>query len=170
MICTVIFCLVFTAPAKWRIELRAKIGQYRNRCFELPQNLHQRLSKAVKTCWSWCHNSRSTMLRVNSGKERNNHSYRGPGLASECWATCNFEARSIHTTTTLVFLFVFVSGSFIWERLWSVLLIYSPDKTRWLINAPVQSVKCCFHTAPLFSAWRHNALFGTDPGNSLRKP
>ena len=33
MICTVIFCLVFTAPAKWRIELRAKIGQYRNRCF-----------------------------------------------------------------------------------------------------------------------------------------
>ena len=28
-----IFCLVFTAPAKWRIELRAKIGQYRNRCF-----------------------------------------------------------------------------------------------------------------------------------------
>ena len=34
MICTVIFCLVFTAPAKWRIELRAKIGQYRNRCFK----------------------------------------------------------------------------------------------------------------------------------------
>ena len=33
MICTVIFCLVFTAPAKWRIELRAKIGQYRNRYF-----------------------------------------------------------------------------------------------------------------------------------------
>ena len=32
MICTVIFCLVFTAPAKWRVELRAKIGQYRNRC------------------------------------------------------------------------------------------------------------------------------------------
>ena len=27
------FCLVFTAPAKWRIELRAKLGQYRNRCF-----------------------------------------------------------------------------------------------------------------------------------------
>ena len=33
MICTVIFCLVFTAPAKWRVELRAKIYQYRNRCF-----------------------------------------------------------------------------------------------------------------------------------------
>ena len=28
-----IFCLVFTAPAKWRVELRAKIGHYRNRCF-----------------------------------------------------------------------------------------------------------------------------------------
>ena len=27
------FCLVFTASAKWRLELRAKIGQYRNRCF-----------------------------------------------------------------------------------------------------------------------------------------
>ena len=27
------FCLSFTAPAKWRIELWAKIGQYRNRCF-----------------------------------------------------------------------------------------------------------------------------------------
>ena len=26
------FCLVFTAPAKWRVELRAKIGHYRNRC------------------------------------------------------------------------------------------------------------------------------------------
>ena len=23
----------YTAPAKWRVELRAKIGQYRNRCF-----------------------------------------------------------------------------------------------------------------------------------------
>ena len=33
MICTVIFCLVFTAPAKGRVELRAKICQYRNRCF-----------------------------------------------------------------------------------------------------------------------------------------
>ena len=28
------FCLVFTAPAKWRVELRVKIGQYRNRCFD----------------------------------------------------------------------------------------------------------------------------------------
>ena len=33
LILTVIFCLVFTAPAKWRVELRAKIGHYRNRCF-----------------------------------------------------------------------------------------------------------------------------------------
>ena len=34
LIWTVIFCLAFTAPAKWRVELRAKIGHYRNRCFE----------------------------------------------------------------------------------------------------------------------------------------
>ena len=27
------FCLVFTAPEKWRVELRAKTGHYRNRCF-----------------------------------------------------------------------------------------------------------------------------------------
>ena len=30
---TVIFCLVFTAPPKLRVEFRAKIGHYRNRCF-----------------------------------------------------------------------------------------------------------------------------------------
>ena len=36
LILTVIFCLVFTAPAKWRVKLRAKIGQYRNRCFYKP--------------------------------------------------------------------------------------------------------------------------------------
>ena len=29
-----IFCLVFTVSAKWRLELRAKIGQYRNRCVD----------------------------------------------------------------------------------------------------------------------------------------
>ena len=29
---TIIFCLVFTALEKWRVELRAKTGQYRNRC------------------------------------------------------------------------------------------------------------------------------------------
>ena len=33
LIWTVIFCLVFTPSAKWRVELWAKIGQYRNRCF-----------------------------------------------------------------------------------------------------------------------------------------
>ena len=33
LILTVIFCLVFTAPEKWRVELRAKTGHYRNRCF-----------------------------------------------------------------------------------------------------------------------------------------
>ena len=27
------FCLVFTASPKWRVELRAKIDHYRNRCF-----------------------------------------------------------------------------------------------------------------------------------------
>ena len=28
-------CLVFTSPAKWRVELRAKMGHYRNECFEI---------------------------------------------------------------------------------------------------------------------------------------
>ena len=28
----VIFYLVFTMPTKWRVDLRAKIGHYRNRC------------------------------------------------------------------------------------------------------------------------------------------
>ena len=32
LIYTIIFCLVFTAPEKWRVELRAKTGHYRNRC------------------------------------------------------------------------------------------------------------------------------------------
>ena len=54
MICTVIFCLVFTAPAKWRIELRAKIGQYRNRCLsssEFVYNiLHWRLCYSQWSC------------------------------------------------------------------------------------------------------------------------
>ena len=27
------FCQVFTASAKWKVELRAKIGLYSNRCF-----------------------------------------------------------------------------------------------------------------------------------------
>ena len=33
VICTVIFCLVFTVRTKWRVEIRAKIGPYRNRFF-----------------------------------------------------------------------------------------------------------------------------------------
>ena len=33
LICFVIICLVFTAPAKWRVGLRAKIGHYRNSFF-----------------------------------------------------------------------------------------------------------------------------------------
>ena len=33
LICTVIFCLVFTAPAKLEVKLRAKIGHYRKRSF-----------------------------------------------------------------------------------------------------------------------------------------
>ena len=33
LIYTIIFCLVFTAPEKLRVELRAKTGQYHNRCF-----------------------------------------------------------------------------------------------------------------------------------------
>ena len=32
---TVISCLVFTVPEKWRMELRAKTGHYRNRCFTI---------------------------------------------------------------------------------------------------------------------------------------
>ena len=36
LMCTVIVCLVFTASAKWRVELRAKIGLYRNICFGVP--------------------------------------------------------------------------------------------------------------------------------------
>ena len=35
LILTVIFCLVFTAPANWRVELRAKIGHYRNSCLDM---------------------------------------------------------------------------------------------------------------------------------------
>ena len=27
------FCLMFTAPEKWRVDLRAKTGHYRNRFF-----------------------------------------------------------------------------------------------------------------------------------------
>ena len=30
LICMVIFCLVFTAQAKWGVDLRAKIGHYRS--------------------------------------------------------------------------------------------------------------------------------------------
>ena len=36
LIWKIIFGLVFTAPAKWRVELRTKISQYRNRCFTKP--------------------------------------------------------------------------------------------------------------------------------------
>ena len=43
LLLTVILCFVFTAPANWRVELRAKIGHYRNRCF--------RLCKAAVTPW-----------------------------------------------------------------------------------------------------------------------
>ena len=35
LICTAIFVLVFTASPKWKVELRAKIGHYRNRCLHL---------------------------------------------------------------------------------------------------------------------------------------
>ena len=35
LIWTVIFCLVFTAPEKWKVELRAKTAHYRNRCFDI---------------------------------------------------------------------------------------------------------------------------------------
>ena len=55
MICTVIFCLVFTALAKWRVELRAKIGQYRNRCFPLSNNECENSLTVTAICASWMH-------------------------------------------------------------------------------------------------------------------
>ena len=54
LIWTVIFYLVFTAPAKWRVELRANIGHYHNRCLRrsgrpkprsLPSNIFEELLK-----------------------------------------------------------------------------------------------------------------------------
>ena len=35
------FCLVFTATEKWRVELRAKTGHYRNRCFKRSYYMHK---------------------------------------------------------------------------------------------------------------------------------
>ena len=64
LIWTVNFCLVFTAPAKWRVELRAKIGQYSNRCFAsfelwlLPRSYSRRTVNGTATllnssfCWN----------------------------------------------------------------------------------------------------------------------
>ena len=40
------FCLVFTAPAKWRVNLRAKIGQYRNTFF-YQKKVFKAISKTV---------------------------------------------------------------------------------------------------------------------------
>ena len=37
---------MFTAPAKWRVELRAKIGHYRNRCFDTQ---HSKISENILT-------------------------------------------------------------------------------------------------------------------------
>ena len=59
------FCLVFTAPEKWRVELRAKTGHYRNRCL-LKLNLNaglENLSKmlVLSLCVYWC-NSWSCFL------------------------------------------------------------------------------------------------------------
>ena len=59
LICTVIFCLVFTASAKWRVELRAKIGQYRNRCFNTwyiynVNMLFKIFWKNTKLCEKYC--------------------------------------------------------------------------------------------------------------------
>ena len=48
MICTVIFCLVFTAPAKRSVQLRAKISQYRNRC------LHDSIQHLCPHASRWC--------------------------------------------------------------------------------------------------------------------
>ena len=56
LICTVICGLVFTASAKWRLELRAKIGQYRNRCFNLSLN---ELESALIELENYCIRERS---------------------------------------------------------------------------------------------------------------
>ena len=55
LILTVIFCLVFTAPAKWRVELRAKIGHYRNRCLTNLTNhsVRPKLEPIVKDKSRW---------------------------------------------------------------------------------------------------------------------
>ena len=46
LIWTIISCLVFTAPEKWRMKLRAKTGHYRNRCFEIASRKRCCVSKA----------------------------------------------------------------------------------------------------------------------------
>ena len=138
--------------------------------FELPQNLHQRLSKAVKTCRSWCHNSWSTINA--SCREMNTHSYRGPGLASEYWATFVHVIlrRCLYIRQPHWF---FICICF-WIIYLSTLMICTFDllsRQNTLIDQRTCSVgKMLFSYRPLFAAWRHNALFGTDPGNSLRKP
>ena len=49
LICTVIFCRLFRASAKWRVELRAKIGHYRNRCSAFFQGKIVNINQIVKT-------------------------------------------------------------------------------------------------------------------------
>ena len=56
------FCLVFKASSKWRVELRAKIGHYRNRCFGYNvQSVHNNIfmcinSKHFIQLRIFCHN------------------------------------------------------------------------------------------------------------------
>ena len=61
LIWTVTFCLVFTVTAKWRVELRAKIGQYRNRCLvwlyrqlQMHWKQLQNLSTKYSVVWPNC--------------------------------------------------------------------------------------------------------------------
>ena len=64
MICTVIFCLVFTAPEKWRVELRAKIGQYRNICFI--QSLNSVGQKRLASQFNFTYRYIDDVLSINN--------------------------------------------------------------------------------------------------------
>ena len=71
------FCLVFTAPAKWRVELRTKIGHYRIRWFVIRSvtDIRRTQSRFVKcvggstpthfTSLLWARSTSETDLKTN---------------------------------------------------------------------------------------------------------
>ena len=101
-----IFCLVFTASAKGRVELRAKIGQYRNRCFNT--------WCIYNVTWSWKSLEKYTIMRkllsypmISSSPEWwvNIHPYvYDPTETRQVW-TREFSIRNAHMIRT-----VFVSA------------------------------------------------------------